>query len=93
VEPRAGDLAASLRSTPIGSYIKHFVIVVQESIVQLVEDVFDPPSLRTTNESSASLENASDFTQSPRKFEPIPAKYSKSSFQRQPPSNIPVDTN
>jgi phospholipase C len=63
------------------------------SVVSFVERVFALGSLRTTDKSSASLEDVFDFTQTPRKFKRIPAKYSQAFFEQRPPSNIPVDTN
>jgi phospholipase C len=63
------------------------------SIVKLVEQVFNLGSLGTTDQRAASLEDMFNFTQAPRQFQQIQAKYSQSFFERQPPSNVPVDTN
>ncbi len=63
------------------------------SIVKFVEDVYGLSRLGTSDERAASMDGVFDFTQKPRSFAPIPAKYSKSYFERQAPSNEPVDTN
>jgi phospholipase C len=63
------------------------------SIIKFVEDVWDLGRLGTTDERANSINDMFDFNQSPRAFKPIPAKYSKAYFERQPPSNTPVDTN
>ena len=62
------------------------------SIVRFVEDNWQLGRLGTTDEHSASFANDFfDFTQKPRKFEPVDAQYSKAYFFHQPPSNEPVD--
>ncbi len=61
------------------------------SIIKFVEDVYGLPSLGTTDVRATSIEDAFDFSQSPSKFAPISAKYSKSFFEHQPPSNEPPD--
>jgi phospholipase C len=63
------------------------------SVVKFVEQVFGLESLGTSDRSSASILDVFDFTQKPRKFEPIAAPYSQQFFEDQPSSNIPVDTN
>jgi phospholipase C len=63
------------------------------SILKFVEGVWGLGSLGTSDRRSNSIEDVFDFTQKPRKFVQIPAKYSKSFFEHQPPSNVPVDTN
>jgi phospholipase C len=63
------------------------------SIVRFVEDTFGLPSLNTTD--AISRDFAADvfnFTQKPRTFAPVTAKYSQSFFERQAPSGLPVDT-
>lgn len=62
------------------------------SIVRFVEDNWQLGRLGTTDEHSASFANDFfNFTQKPRKFEPVDAQYSKTYFLHQPPSNEPVD--
>jgi phospholipase C len=63
------------------------------SIVKFVEDVWDLGRLGTTDVRAHSIDDCFDFEQSPRKFKEIPAKYSKAFFERQAPSNTPVDIN
>jgi phospholipase C len=63
------------------------------SILKFIEGVWGLGSLGTTDKRSTSIVDVFDFTQKPRKFVTIQAKYSKSFFERQPPSDEPVDTN
>jgi phospholipase C len=70
------------------------------SIIRFVEDTFSLGRLGTTDETTNSLgpENGSqggdmfDFSQSPRQFQPIGSKYSRSHFIHEKPSRRPVDT-
>jgi len=67
------------------------------SIMKFVEQVFGlpyigPASDGYTDQRANSLVDSFDFTQSPRPFTPIPAKYPAARFLREPPSNEPVDT-
>jgi phospholipase C len=62
------------------------------SIVRFVEDTFNLGQLGTTDASSTSIVNVFNFDQTRIPFKPIAAKYSKAYFLRQPPSNLPVDT-
>ncbi len=62
------------------------------SIIKLVEENWDLPSLGTTDERAASFVNdAFNFNQSPRSFTPLEARYSRSYFEHERPSNHPVD--
>jgi hypothetical protein len=63
------------------------------SIVKFVEQVWNLGSLGTTDQRAATIDDMFNFNQAPRQFEKIQAKYSQSFFERQPPSNVPVDTN
>jgi phospholipase C len=63
------------------------------SVVRFVEEVYGLGSLGTTDTRAASIDDVFDFTQAPRTFSPIDAKYSKAFFQHQAASNVPVDTN
>ncbi|HTU83308.1 MAG TPA: alkaline phosphatase family protein [Candidatus Acidoferrales bacterium] len=63
------------------------------SIIKLVEDVYGLGRLNTTDVTANNMDDCFDFSQKARAFVPIPAKYSKKFFERQPPSNIPPDTN
>jgi phospholipase C len=62
------------------------------SILHFVEDNWDLQTLGRNDAKAVSIGNAFDFTMSPRKFVKIGAKYSRSFFLRQKPSNEPPDT-
>jgi phospholipase C len=69
------------------------------SILHFIEEVYGLPagSIGPTSEGytdgrAASLDNAFDFTQKPRKFVKVAAPYSESHFLHEPPSDLPVDT-
>ncbi len=62
------------------------------SILKFVENTFALGRLKTTDERATSIGDCFDFTQPPRKFRPIGAKYSRRYFERQSPSDLPVDT-
>jgi phospholipase C len=82
-----------------GGYISNEVYSFG-SIIRFVEDTFNLGRLGTTDETTNSLgpENGNqggdmfDFTQSPRQFQPIGSKYSRSHFLHEKPSGLPVDT-
>jgi phospholipase C len=61
------------------------------SVVRFVEDVFDLGRLGTTDTRANSMNDMFDYGRQARRFKPIAAKYSKSFFEHQPPSNTPVD--
>jgi phospholipase C len=62
------------------------------SILKLIENNWGLGTLGRSDLRSNSLLDCFDFSQAPRQFTPIGAKYSKSYFQKRPPSNLPVDT-
>lgn len=69
------------------------------SILRFIEEVnglapgsIGPASLGYTDARATSLDDAFDFTQTPRAFSKIPAKYSAADFLREPPSHAPLDT-
>jgi phospholipase C len=62
------------------------------SILKFIEDNWSLGRLGTTDVRANNILGAFDFTQRPRRFVPIAAKYSQSYFERQPPSRLPVDT-
>ncbi len=62
------------------------------SILKFVEDAFALGRLGTTDVRATSIADSFNFKQMPRAFSHIDAKYSKAFFERQRPSNIPVDT-
>jgi Phosphoesterase family len=61
------------------------------TIVRFIEDTFDLGRLGTTDGSVNSMDDMFDFYQPPRAFTTIDAKYSKSYFMHQKPSQEPVD--
>ncbi|HKU80916.1 MAG TPA: alkaline phosphatase family protein [Candidatus Tumulicola sp.] len=61
------------------------------SILKFVEDTFGLGRLGTTDGRANSIADAFDFSQRARKFRPIEAKYSRQYFERERPSNVPVD--
>jgi phospholipase C len=68
------------------------------SVLKLVEEIFTLPTLGAsgygygyTDARSNSLLDGFDFTQIPRKFVTIPAKYPNSTFANEKPSGIPPD--
>ncbi len=63
------------------------------SIVRFVEDTWNLGRLGTTDARAASIDDMFDFGGHGRSFKLIPAKYSRQFFERQRPSNVPVDTN
>jgi phospholipase C len=62
------------------------------SILRFIEDTWDLGRLGTSDVRATSIGDCFDFTQQPRAFVPIPAKYSRAFFENQPPSYQPVDT-
>jgi phospholipase C len=63
------------------------------SIVRFVEDNWKLGRLNTTDTRAANILDCFNFSQQPRAFSVVPAKYSKAFFLKQKPSNHPVDTN
>jgi len=61
------------------------------SIVRYIEDNFNLGSLGTTDSTSNSIVDMLDYNQSPRQFQTIGSKYSRSFFLHQKPSNLPPD--
>ncbi len=62
------------------------------TIIKFVEDNWGLPRLGTTDVRAASMiDDVFDFTQPPRKFVTIGAKYSKAYFLKQKPSGKPTD--
>jgi phospholipase C len=62
------------------------------SILRFIEDTWGLGSLGTSDAHDTSLGNAFDFKMKPRKFKTIQANYSQEFFLRQPPSDLPPDT-
>jgi phospholipase C len=62
------------------------------SILRFVEDNWSLGRMGTSDSGSKSIGDCFDFIQPPRAFVPIASKYSKSYFEKQRPSGLPVDT-
>jgi phospholipase C len=67
------------------------------SILKFIEEVngtgtIGPPSQGYTDQRATSLDAAFDFKQKPRPFTAIPSKYPMSRFLREPPSDLPIDS-
>lgn len=62
------------------------------SILKFMEDNWNLGTLHATDERATSIVDCFDFTQTPRTFTPIPAKYPASHFLNAKPSGLPVDT-
>ncbi|HKE35871.1 MAG TPA: alkaline phosphatase family protein [Candidatus Baltobacteraceae bacterium] len=64
------------------------------SIIRFVENNWKLGRLKlSTDRRAQSIGDLFDFNRAPRRFHPISAKYSRSFFEHQRPSNHPVDTN
>jgi phospholipase C len=61
------------------------------SVVKFIEDNWNLGRLGTTDVRANSIADCLDFTQPPRGFIRITAKYTKAYFERRPPSGLPVD--
>jgi phospholipase C len=62
------------------------------SVLRFIEDNWNLGRLGTSDTRANSIIDCFDFSQSPRTFTPISAKYPKSYFLHRPPSGLPVDT-
>ena len=56
------------------------------SVLKFMEEVFGLPSLGGTDQRANAFDDSFDFSQKPRKFKTIPAKYPSSYFLRERPS-------
>jgi phospholipase C len=84
----------------LSPYAKHGYISHTQyewsSILKFIEGVYNlgpigPSALGYTDTRANSLVDSFDFTQQPRRFAPIAAKYSRSYFLHEAPSDGPVD--
>jgi phospholipase C len=78
----------------ISPYARNEVVHTQYeygSILKFIEQTFNAKSLGTTDARATSIADSFDFTQTPRPFSPIPAKYPPSHFLLERPSLQPVD--
>jgi len=79
----------------IGPYAKAKTISHKQhefgSILKFVEEVFNLPSLGTTDARADDLSDCFDFSQRPRAFVPIRTQHGPAYFLQQPPSDEPAD--
>ncbi len=61
------------------------------SIIRFIEDNWNLGRLGTTDSTCTSMADMLNLNQSPRNFQQVSSKYSKSFFLHQKPSNLPVD--
>lgn len=80
----------------VSPYVKAHVEHTQyetASVAKFIEQNFNLGGpLQTPDARAASLTNAFNFNQSPRRFKVIPSTYSPAFFLNQKPSGLPVDT-
>ena len=90
-----GGLGFRVPMLLVSPYAKHGYISHTQyefaSILKFAEDNWDLGRLGRNDRRANSIVDCFDFTQSPRKFGTISAKYSLQYFLRRPPSNVPVD--
>jgi phospholipase C len=72
-------------------YVSHTVYGFG-SIIRFIEDTWDLGRLGTTDSTCTSIADMFDFSQQPRAFKTVPARYSRAYFIHQKPSGLPVDT-
>ena len=87
---------ARIASGAKAGYVSH-TQYESASILKLVEEIFGlprigPPSAGFTDTRAASLMDVFDFTQKPRAFVAIPARYPASHFLNERPSYVPPDS-
>jgi len=91
-----GGLSFRVPALIVSAYAKQGYISQTDyefgSILKYVEQNWGLGSLGTTDKRATSIIDCLDYSQKPRKFVAIPAKYSKEYFLRRPPSGLPVDT-
>jgi phospholipase C len=73
------------------NYVSH-VQYEHGSILKFIEERFGLPAMSASDMRANSPGDCFDFSQSPRKFTPIPAEYGEDYFLRQPLDPRPVDT-
>jgi len=91
-----GGLGFRLPMIIISPYVKAHVEHTQyetTSVLKFIETTWKLGNLGQEDKRATSIGNAFDFTQTPRPFQVIPSKYSRSYFVNQKPSDIPPDTN
>ncbi len=92
-----GGLGFRVPMIVVSPYVKRGTISHTQyefsSILRFIEDNWGLGRIPRSNDKRAqSIADIFNFSQKPRKFVLVPAKYSRSFFQRQSPSNKPVDS-
>ncbi len=90
-----GGLGFRLPMIIISPYVQAHVEHTQYetvSVLKFIEENWGLPSLGQEDQRATSIGNAFTFSQAPRPFQTIPAKYSESFFLHQKPSGIPPDS-
>jgi phospholipase C len=90
-----GGLGFRVPMLVISPYARHGYISKTQyefgSILKFVEENWRLDSIGSTDVRATSIGDMFDFTQHPRAFEPIPAKYSRAYFEKQRPSGRDLD--
>jgi phospholipase C len=93
---RAGGLGFRVPMILVSAYArKGYVSHTQYefgSVLRFIENNWRLGRLGTSDDRAKSIGDCFDFAQPPRKFHVIQANYSRAYFERQPASNLPVDT-
>jgi phospholipase C len=90
-----GGLGFRIPMLIISPYVQPHVEHTQyesASVVRFIEDNWNLGTLGKLDDRAQGLENAFNYSMTPRPYKPIKASYSKSFFLHQPPSNVPPDT-
>jgi phospholipase C len=74
-----------------GGYVSHTQYEFG-SILRFIEDNWSLGNLGTTDARANSIADCFDFRQAARQFTMIPSKYSRTYFERRPPSFLPLDS-
>jgi phospholipase C len=92
---KTGGLGFRVPMLVVSPYARKGYIAHREyefgSILKFIEDNWQLGRIGTSDVRAASIAGCLDFRQHPRKFIPIPVKYSREYFENQPPSDQPVD--
>jgi phospholipase C len=93
---RAGGLGFRVPMILVSAYArKGYVSHTQYefgSVLRFIENNWRLGRLGTSDERATSIGDCFDFSQPPRKFHAIQARYSREYFERQAASDLPVDT-
>ncbi|HZV77536.1 MAG TPA: alkaline phosphatase family protein [Candidatus Babeliales bacterium] len=90
-----GGLGFRIPLIIVSAYVQPHVEHTQyetASVLKFLEDNWNLGSLGREDQRATSLGNAFDFTQTPRPFQAIPAKYPLSFFLHKKPSGVPPDS-